>query len=105
MIFLDELSFKYIVPIQTKPPPTTTKLPDGYCPNPEPLHNGYIFGARIGDNSDLYQPGDRIYFLCNIRYRLIGPHHRECGFNLKWDADYPYCQSKNELKLLLKNLL
>ena len=90
----------FLAPIQTKPPPTTTQLPFGYCPNPEPLHNGYFFAVRIGE-SDMYQPGDRIYFLCNIRYRLIGPHHRECGSNLKWDADHPYCQSN--LNFFLRN--
>jgi len=77
----------------TKPPVTTAKAEKGYCLPPEKLHNGDTYNVKFGD-SDTFQPGDRVYFMCDLRYRLIGPAYRECGWNSKWDAENPYCQSK-----------
>eukprot|EP00111_Clytia_hemisphaerica_P018354 TCONS_00054268-protein len=83
------------VPMATVPPTTQPPIHEGYCPPPEPLHNGIIQAVRFG-TEEKYQVGDRVYFLCNIRYRLIGPTYRECGWHGKWDHDNPYCQKKKD---------
>ena len=36
------------VPITTVPPTTQPQIHEGYCPPPEPLHNGIIQAVRFG---------------------------------------------------------